>query len=67
LRYADLSSVRFFRLSPGGMECDEGGLRIGDVALLARNEKGAWVARDEHDLCRGLTAFQWMYAPRWLA
>jgi len=46
----DFSSVRFFRLSPGGIECDEGGLRVGDVALLARDEKGAWAARDERDL-----------------
>ena len=34
---SDFSSVRFFRLSPGGVECDEGGLRVGDVALLARD------------------------------
>jgi Restriction endonuclease fold toxin 5 len=46
----DFSPVRFFRLSPGGIECDEEGLRIGDVPLLARDEKGAWAARDEHDL-----------------
>ena len=46
----DFSSVRFFRLSPEGIECDEGGLRVGDVALLARDAKGAWAARDERDL-----------------
>ncbi len=46
----DFSSVRFFRLSPRGIECDEEGLRVGDVALLARDEKGAWAARDERDL-----------------
>jgi hypothetical protein len=46
----DFSSVRFFRLSSGGIECDEGGLRVGDVALLTRDEKGAWAARDERDL-----------------
>ena len=46
----DFSSVRFFRLSSGGIECDEGGLRVGDVALLARDERGAWAARDERDL-----------------
>lgn len=51
----DFSSVRFFRLSPGGIECDEGGLRVGDVALLARDEKGAWAARDERDLDRDLS------------
>ena len=46
----DFSPVRFFRFSPGGVECDEEGLRIGDVALLARDDKGAWTARDEGDL-----------------
>ena len=46
----DFSSARFFRLSPGGIECDEGGLRVGDVALLARDERGAWAARGERDL-----------------
>jgi hypothetical protein len=51
----DLSSVRFFRLSSGGIECDEGGLRVGDVALLARDEKGAWAARDVRELGRDLS------------
>lgn len=46
----DFSSARFFRLSPGGIDCDEAGLRVGGVALLARDEKGAWAARDERDL-----------------
>jgi hypothetical protein len=41
----DSASVRLFRLSPNGIECDEEGLRVGDVALLApssgmRTEKG---------------------------
>jgi hypothetical protein len=51
----DASSVRFFRLSPGGVECNEEGLRVGDVALLARDEKGAWAVREERDLCRDLS------------
>ena len=42
----ELSPIRFFRLSPGGIECDEGGLRVGDVALLGRDHKGAWVVYD---------------------
>jgi hypothetical protein len=46
----DLSSVRFFRLSPGRIECDEAGLRVGKVALLARDKRGAWAARDERGL-----------------
>ena len=46
----DFSSVRFFRLSPGGIECDEKGLRVGDVALLARDATGVWAARSERDL-----------------
>jgi hypothetical protein len=51
----DFSSLRFFRLSPGGIECDEGGLRVGDVALLARDEKGAWAVREGCDLGRELS------------
>jgi hypothetical protein len=46
----DLSSVRSFRLSRGGIECDEQGLRVGDVALLARDQQGAWAARNEREL-----------------
>jgi Restriction endonuclease fold toxin 5 len=46
----DLPSVRTFRLSRGGVECDEQGLRVGDLALLARDDRGAWKARDERDL-----------------
>src|SRR6266851_1412853 len=46
----DFSSFRFFRFSREGVECDERGLRVGDVALLAQNEKGGWAARDERDL-----------------
>jgi hypothetical protein len=46
----DFSCVRMYRLSPGGIECDERGLRVGDVALLAPDEKGVWAARDERDL-----------------
>lgn len=41
---------RFFRLSPRGIECDEDGLRVGDVALLARNATGVWTLRDEREL-----------------
>jgi hypothetical protein len=51
----DFSSVRFFRLSPGRVQCDDGGLRVGDVALLARDASGAWAARDERDVARDLS------------
>lgn len=34
--------TRMFRLSPGGVECDEGGLRVGGVALM--RAKGARLA-----------------------
>jgi hypothetical protein len=54
----DLSTVRVFRLSPGGIECDGRGLRVGGVALLARDEKGAWAARHGRDLDRDLS---WVY------
>jgi hypothetical protein len=46
----DLPSVRTFRLTRGGIECDEQGLRVGDLALLARDDRGVWKARDERDL-----------------
>jgi hypothetical protein len=51
----DLPAVRTFRLSRGGIECDEQGLRVGGRALLARDERGAWKARDERDLGRDLS------------
>ena len=51
----DLSFARHFRLRPGGIECDAGGLRVGGVALLARDAKGAWARRDEGDLNRELS------------
>jgi hypothetical protein len=37
----DPPAVRTFRLSRGGIECDEQGLRVGGRALLARNKRGA--------------------------
>jgi hypothetical protein len=46
----DLPAARSFRLSRGGIECDEQGLRVGDLALLTHDEKGVWAARDERDL-----------------
>jgi hypothetical protein len=46
----DLSFARYFRLRPGRIECDAGGLRVGGVALLARDAKGSWSRRDEADL-----------------
>jgi hypothetical protein len=46
----DLPAVRSFRLSRGGIECDEQGLRVGDRALLTRDKEGVWAARDERDL-----------------
>jgi hypothetical protein len=46
----DLPAARSFRLSRGGIECDEQGLRVGDLALLTHDEKDVWAARDERDL-----------------
>jgi hypothetical protein len=51
----DLSFARYFRLRPGGIECDAEGLRVGGVALLARDAKGVWGRRDERDLSRDLS------------
>ena len=51
----DFASLRFFRLSRHGIECDEDGLRVGGVALLARDAKGVWAARNERDLGRDLS------------
>ena len=51
----DLPAVRTFRLSRGGVECDEQGLRLGGCALLARDNRGAWKARDERDLGHDLS------------
>ena len=51
----DIVFARYFRLRPGQIECDADGLRIGGVALLARDAKGAWTRRDERDLNRELS------------
>lgn len=51
----NFSSIPFFRFSSGRRECDEGGLRLGDVALLARDARGVWATRDEHDVGRDLS------------
>jgi hypothetical protein len=51
----DLPSVRTFRLSRGGVECDEQGLRVGHLALLARDGRGAWKVRDERNLGHDLS------------
>jgi len=51
----DLSFARCFRLRPGGVECDAGGLRVGDVALLARDANGGWAKRSQGDLSRELS------------
>jgi len=51
----DISFTRYFRLHPGRIECDAGGLRVGGVALLARGANGAWTKRDERDLDRELS------------
>ncbi len=51
----DVSFARYFQLRPGRIECDAGGLRVGGVALLARDAKGAWTRRDERDLNRELS------------
>jgi hypothetical protein len=50
-----LSFARCFQLRPGAIECDADGLRVGGVALLARNAKNAWTRRDEGDLSRELS------------
>jgi hypothetical protein len=51
----DLSFARHFRLRPGRIDCDAGGLRVGGVALLAREATGGWTRRDERDLNRELS------------
>jgi hypothetical protein len=50
-----LSFARHFRLRPGAIECDVDGLRVGSVALLARDSKGAWTRRDGGALNRELS------------
>ena len=50
-----LSFARCFRLRPGAIECDADGLRVGGVALLARDAKGAWTRRDGGELSRELS------------
>jgi hypothetical protein len=50
-----LSFARYFRLRPGAIECDVDGLRVGSVALLARDAKGAWTRRDGGELNRELS------------
>ncbi len=47
--------VRFFRLFPGGIECDKDGLRVGDVTLLALNANRGWTLRDDRDLALDLS------------
>jgi len=49
-RTGDLSFACCFRLRFGGIECDDNGLRVGGVALLARGANGQWTRRDERDL-----------------
>ena len=51
----DLSFARTFRLRPGAIECDTDGLRVGGVALLARDAKGAWARRDGGEINRELS------------
>ena len=51
----EMSFARYFRLCPGRIECDAQGLRVGAVALLAREAKGGWTRRDERDLSRELS------------
>ena len=47
------SLSRVFRLSPSGVGCDEGDLRVGGIPLLVRNAAG-WSIRDDSDLGRDL-------------
>jgi hypothetical protein len=51
----EMAFARYFRLCPGRIECDAHGLRVGGVALLAREAKGGWTRRDERDLNRELS------------
>ncbi len=51
----EVSFTRYFRLRPGRIECDAGGLWVGGIALLARGVRGAWTRRDERDLNRELS------------
>jgi hypothetical protein len=51
----DISFMRYFQLRPGRIECDAGGLRVGGIALLARDAKGAWTRRDKRDFGRELS------------
>ena len=50
-----LSFGRYFRLRPGAIECDGNGLRVGGVALLARDARGSWTRRDGGELNRELS------------
>ena len=50
-----LPPVRFYRLSQGGIECDENGLRVAGVRLLERDSQGNWTARDDEGVCRQLS------------
>ena len=50
-----LSFACYFRLRPGAIECDADGLRVGSVALLSRDAKGAWARRDGDELNRELS------------
>lgn len=50
-----LSFARTFRLHSGAIECDADGLRVGGVALLARDAKGSWTRRDGSELNRELS------------
>ncbi len=51
----EMSFARYFQLRPGRIECDAGGLRVGGIALLERDAKGALTRRDEGDLDRELS------------
>jgi hypothetical protein len=52
---SDLPLAHYFRLRPGGVECDPSGLRVGGVTLLAPDAAGKWTRRDEGDLSRELS------------
>ena len=45
-----LPAIRFFRLSNGGVEFGEDGLRVGGVELLERDAAGDWAIRDIESL-----------------
>jgi hypothetical protein len=51
----EMSFACYFQLRPGRIECDADALRVGGVALLARDTRSVWARRDERDINRELS------------